>query len=114
MTKQEMFDLAWKGLAAQGWQRAYVEGSCVYKQELPDGTIRRCAWGHVDHAVPADIQASVTTLNGRGIGLAAKLGYLDMRFAQELQNAHDGAATSAEMEAAFRDLAADHRLVVPE
>jgi hypothetical protein len=45
MTKQEMFDKAWRGLSSQNWERCVNEyGKCVYS----DGTGKHCAWGWVD------------------------------------------------------------------
>jgi len=97
-SRQEMFNRAWRGLEAQGWQgsvvaKAYGGSRCVYNG--PDG--RRCAWGHVDPegtrdpGIDVDGNA-VMALHTNGIGLAALLTEADALFALRLQRAHDGSS----------------------
>lgn len=91
MTNQEMFDKAWAGLRAQEWQLALGKsGGCVYLS--PEG--KRCAWGHVDPEGTAQAGcyngSGVGSLRRMGIGLAAHLSGPELKFAEELQNAHDG------------------------
>ena len=117
MTKQEMFDRAWNGLAGQGWAKAYsyTDEACVYRQVLSDGSVRRCAWGHVDpEGTSGGFITSVRTLHERGIGLAGQLGFDEVLFAQELQNTHDEANGPDGMKQAFIEFAEDHGLKVPE
>lgn len=106
MTKQEMFNLAWKGLAGQGWRAARAHGSCAYylgreDTDLPEGLLEmRCAWGWVDPtgttvtnqygAVKERYCGTVKDLNAGSIGLAAELERDDLEFARLLQLAHDG------------------------
>lgn len=90
LTKQEMFDRAWKGLKAQGWAKAYdVErGVCTYLTE--DG--KRCAWGHVDPDGTKEQVGTVADLNLNRVGLAAYLYPEDVApngFACQLQRCHD-------------------------
>jgi hypothetical protein len=102
MTKQEMFDRAWKGLESQGWATSYGVLSngvpaCRYATRDENGVVQaRCAWGWVD-PVNTDRAAefayeglSVTDLARKEFGLAAKLGIDALEFAQELQEVHDG------------------------
>jgi len=120
LTKQEMFELAWNGLRAQGWKLSLdSDGSCRYKS--PDGY--RCAWGHVDPEGTDHPEAEgkgVLGLAGDNIGIAAKLNPFDLSFASRLQAAHDdagprsGLAARPDMEANLRALAAEHGLEVPE
>lgn len=126
LTIQEMFDRAWNGLKAQGFQRAYLLGAgCSYF----DDSGRRCAWGHVDpEGTRFAMNASVNTLKLRGIGLAVQLEGLDpkgdgcfdalagspLAFASDLQNAHDQAEEPMLMERNLRGLAERYRLTVPE
>lgn len=86
MTIQEMFDKAVRGLAGQGWRRSADEcGECVYHS--PNGD--RCAWGHVDPRGTEGRTGHVTTLAGKGVGLAAQLSIKELYFAEALQHAHD-------------------------
>lgn len=113
MTRQEMFNRAWKGLKAQGWQQAIEGPTCVYL--TPDG--RRCAWGHVDPEGTAYGRGSpVSSLARNGIGLAAHLSPGDLSFAIQLQQTHDGAAPgdSRSLERAMRDLARLFDLSIPD
>lgn len=110
MTRQEMFDRAFRGLASQGWRRAVNEhGACQYLTE--DG--RRCAWGWVDPDDTTNATGTVLTLRAAGCGLAAHLLPDDLRFARALQIAHDQAPDD-ELEASMRKFAEDWALTCPE
>lgn len=103
---QEMFNRAWNGLRSQGFQVCKnSSGDCVYQNT--DGL--RCAWGYVD-----------TTLTVEGLcvdslrkGVAARLNPEKMRFACDLQNAHDYANSRLEVQANMVKLAYDYELEIP-
>lgn len=110
MTIQEMFDRAYLGLKAQGFERAInSDGGCFY--QTLDG--KRCAWGHVDHSVPANTPANMYGLRYFGVGLAAQLEHPEFMFAVSLQGTHDTSNTPKEVEEALLVLAKTYRLVVP-
>lgn len=112
ITRQEMFNRAWNGLKAQGWQRSYDGDRCVYVH--PSGL--RCAWGHVD-------QSLTDKFNGEGDvyylssssheSLASELNGADLDFAAQLQFAHDH-ADERPMEGAMRSLAFEYGLTIPD
>lgn len=115
MTKQEMFDRAWRGLKAQGFERSVTPGTydCLYLG--PGG--KRCAWGHVDPEGTSCKEAegkSVEGLHTRGIGLAATLDAHELRFAQRLQEIHDVAHGTMDLEANLRTLAHKYSLTIPD
>ena len=111
MTKQEMFNLAVRGLRSQGWVRAFdtVRGGCVY--ETSEGL--RCAWGWVDRELTSAVCGTVGRLYDDGVGLAAKLDAERLAFAAELQRIHDYEELLPSMEARFRELGERHNLEWP-
>lgn len=110
ITRQEIFDLAWKGLKAQGFEKSYDPSfGCLYRG--PEG--RRCAIGHV---IPDDRYA--TTLEGKSpltieVSSAANLSENDTSFADDLQMCHDKADTPNGMRKRLTDFAAKHHLTIP-
>lgn len=98
MTRQEMFSKAVRGLAKQGWVRAYDNSICVYAKTLPTGEVQRCAWGYVDPENTSCLKegtvGGVDSLKAQGIGIAGNLSPEDLAFAQRLQAAHDMAKDS--------------------
>lgn len=114
-TRQEMFNRAWKGLKAQGFERALTDDDrCVYL--TADG--KRCAWGHVDPegTTREDVPngASVYKLNHKGLGLAACLFNGDLEWADRLQRVHDAGNTPEAMRASLVEFADRHGLTIPE
>lgn len=120
LTNQEMFDRAVKGLRAQGWEPARLQGEgCKYSLPTDDGGELRCAWGHVDPSLGPDIGGTVMTLRRLKIGLAAELDDDGETFAWTLQVAHDGVAAhmlapKVHMEKKFRELGVNAGLTWPE
>lgn len=109
LTKQEMFDRAYRGLASQGWKRAVGPRGCSYLTD--DGL--RCAWGWVDTSLGSDAVGAVDSLSIRGRGLAAELDDDAITFAADLQSAHDG-TSDGHLKASFHSFAARHSLSIPE
>lgn len=112
MTKQEMFDLAVRGLRSQDWTRAYsvIKGRCVYETENGE----RCAFGWIDRSLTAFDQGNVYRLNDLNIGLAANMGLDELSFAYFLQRAHDDNPKNEDMELAFQKIAKDFDLIWPK
>jgi len=110
MTIQEMFSKAVVGLRGQGFERALrADGGCAYL--TVDG--RRCAWGHVDTDLDLHADGSVKTLRNIGEGLAGELDDEGIRFALDLQNAHDSAHNPEMMEGNLREVAIQYGLEWP-
>ncbi len=103
MKKQEMFDLAVRGLRSQGFNRCLVNGDPVYA----DGTGRCCAWGWVDPQTAASPEYSKYYVNGLmadGVGVAAGLDLGAISFARQLQWCHDDSPTPSTMERRLKQL----------
>ena len=128
MTKQEMFDRAWRGLKVQGFARA-VRMTTVEERTLPNGRLEpeaeiccyldsngnRCAWGHVDPEGTATNPAmTVTDLRVHRIGIAASLTDDGVEFARELQRAHDAPYSAIGVERDMRQVAEKHGLTIPD
>lgn len=114
LTKQEMFDRAWRGLKAQGWVRAYDKETSRCEYLTSDGL--RCAWGHVDPdgtAKPVAKGRSVFGLKEDDVGLAADLSWNLVDFGHRLQMAHDNAPDDG-LEARLREFAAAQGLTIPK
>lgn len=116
LTKQEMFNKAYLGLASQGFERCgeYRAGDssglrrfvCEYSNR--EGT-RHCAWGWVDTSIPYGTLGRVTHL----AGIALTLSNADLTFATRLQLQHDVAASPNDMKNRLHTLASDYGLTVP-
>jgi len=114
MTKQEMFDKACEGLAAQGWQksRALNGAACLYRG--PYGL--KCAVGHI---IPDEIYdpkwdayiGSIQEVCEASSDVAALIGS-EIEFAREMQRAHD-TADEGSMRGRFILLAEKHGLALP-
>jgi len=111
LTKQEMFDRAYRGLSKQKWKQSKRGDSCVYNG--PNGT--HCAYGWIDRKIPAKFNSdcSINTLYQEKIGVAATLDSEMILFACELQAAHDDGEGPREMRAGFVSLAKEHHLKLP-
>ena len=105
MSKQEMFNRAYRGLASQGWVRSIDSSGCVYKNERG----HRCAWGWVDLSLDANDIGPVADLNA---GIAADLGFNELVFATQLQNLHDS-SEDWKLEADFVSFADRNNLTIP-
>lgn len=108
-TRQEIFDLAWNGLKAQGFKRSKVVGGprCLYRSQ--NGL--KCAIGH---CIPDEIYSPLMEEEGLDkvmeiIGVPDNL----FPFAEDLQHAHDGAESPAGMEGNLRRFAERHSLTIP-
>lgn len=119
---QAVFDKAWRGLQAQGFEQSMRPGSediedfCAYRGE--DG--RRCAIGH---AIPDDrydpevegLPASACVNRGMLPDVfAAPIGSEAYHFLNSLQMAHDTSPNSPLMERKLRSVADAYRLTIPE
>lgn len=111
-SRQEMFDRAFRGLRAQGFERCAANHyGCLY-EDLNTG--RRCAWGHVDASLTGADSGSVWHLRREKIGLAARIPLNDVDFAMALQRAHDNAMGPGNMEELLRNVAERFGLTVPD
>ncbi len=108
-TRQEIFDLAWNGLKAQGFLRSMDDGQCAYRGKKR----RRCAIGHCipDHLYTRGLEGfaayEVDVLD------AALVSTADARWARGLQIVHDEEARSKGMERRLRRFAAEHDPTIP-
>lgn len=112
LTKQEMFDRAYRGLASQEWKQclnANADG-CIYKGS--DGM--RCAWGWVDRGIPEiHNENSLDHMRHAGVGVIYTLDADSYAFALNLQSAHDDYDSPNAMRNAFEDLASEYSLTIP-
>lgn len=109
LTRQEMFDRAVRGLASQGWKACESGSHCAYTNDQG----HHCAWGWVDTSLAEKQRGSVVDLRKTKVGLAAGLSDKDLKFAQELQVAHDTAIGEVDMREKFATLSRRHGLVWP-
>lgn len=112
-TRQEIFDIAYRGLASQGWkQSSNASGSCAYRGKnglkcaigwlIPDEKYKR----HMDRG-NSSIDHKPSVVNAAGINKS------DMSFAVALQMIHDE-VPSSELKASMEDFARDYGLTIPE
>lgn len=108
LTKQEMFNRAYRGLASQGFERCTSgEGKhgCLYV----DDNGRHCAWGWVDTSLTKEVSGYIGSIGG----IAATLGQKNKYFAARLQQAHDNAVTPEGVKNRLKQLAKEFDLKVP-
>jgi len=108
-TRQEIFDLAWNGLKAQGFRRSMNGSTCAYRTH--DG--RKCAIGYLIE--DGDYRHS---FEGRDayfgpVREAARIASADASFAADLQHCHDEAGGPESVEGNLRRFASTHDLTIP-
>lgn len=110
-TNQELFDLAYRGLKAQGFERSYDRG-CLYRD--PNG--RKCAIGHciADEDYSRDYEHNNVINLPRKVRKAAGITKKNEAFASKLQNCHDEAATPYDMQSMLNELAREYNLTIPD
>lgn len=116
-TRQEIFDIAYRGLASQGFLSSAdeAEDTCLYR----DGNGRKCAVGW---CIPDDAYRSVweevgvddENAIGAQIRRAAGIGDNNISFAKDLQWAHDKSTSPEGMKAGLAKVAAGYGLRIPE
>lgn len=106
-TEQEIFDLAFNGLRAQGFRKSKGEKGCLYRG--PDGL--KCAIGHC--IADSDYRKSFEARRDSAFEAAGVSGPL-FAFAVNLQFAHDLSINPSDMESRLREFANDYELTIPE
>lgn len=118
LTRQEMFNKAYRGLASQNWAKCEIrikagpDTWCIYTDE--NG--RHCAWGWVDPSLPVNRYAGMTVrdLRVQQIGVAADIDVRDLMFTENLQVAHDSASGPDDMRRKMELLAEQYYLDIPQ
>lgn len=111
MTRQEVFNIVVKHLAAQNWERSIGPGgTCAYRSK--DG--KKCPIGALllDDEVPKEGDI----VHGdwfRPIMERLGLGTSDLGFLDQLQCAHDHSAMGERMREKFKEVGAQYRLEWP-
>lgn len=109
-SRQKLFDLAYRGLHAQGWVKSESFGQCLYRG--PNGL--KCAIGHCmsDRAYNPDLENLSPSNNmvRDAVGISIK----NEAYACDLQNCHDSAETPEQMKNHFHMLAKVWDLQIPE
>lgn len=110
MTKQEVFNIVVKHLAAQNWEKSIIAGSCAYRG--PGG--KKCAIGALLLDSEAPMEGDTVfgqwfdpILERLDLGIGGR-GFLD-----RLQGAHDLALSADNMQVKMKDVARDFRLEWP-
>jgi len=116
-SRQEIFDIAYRGLAAQGFKQSVSAAAkgCAYRG---DGNLK-CAVGHL--IADADYNPGLEGLlaSGASICAAGRINPSDRYFAHHLQKAHDisipdGADAAETIKHRLEEFAKDFDLTVPQ
>lgn len=114
---QEIFDVAYKGLASQGFRQSRSSniGGCAYRGE--NGL--KCAVGHLIDDANYSEGLEGLAANDSSVLHAARLSNYHADLLEDIQDAHDGddflSSVKPEwMKARLSDVAAKHGLQVPE
>lgn len=113
-TRQEIFDIAYRGLASQGFEKS-VDGAGWYPLCRYRGyNGRRCAigWCIPDEKYNGDIEG--TAADGDQVRRAAGIRKRDIKFAKDLQGIHDDSRYPFELKKALAEFALERRLTIPE
>jgi hypothetical protein len=115
--RQEIFDTAYKGLAAQGFVRSQDSGgNCMYR----GGGGRKCAIGHLIPDEKYRHELEDLTPSSESVRTAAGLIKADEQFAYNLQVAHDSdyggdaSDTPADMKDRLAEFAEQYGLTIPQ
>jgi len=114
-TRQELYENAYRGLAAQNWAKAVTIDSdgavqCVYQGT--DG--KKCSIGH---NIPDDLYTkSIEGLDSHHPSVMDAAGYdvLMWHFADSLQLAHDEAISPEDMKLRFDNMVTRFGVTIPE
>lgn len=117
-SRQEIFNVAYKGLRKQKFGKSTDGNACVYLAE--DGN--KCAIGHCirsnkyspDFEETSFSDGQLTSIH-YDILDAAKISAADVEFVKDLQLAHDNSTDySSEMKRRLREVALNYGLTVPK
>ncbi len=109
---QEWFNIAYKGLASQGWKQCLINRDiCSYNNDKG----MHCAWGWVDKDT-WHLSSAIPTLlqNDMGTTLLKSASQYELEFAIYLQRAHDWSADPQTMRDRMTKLAHLYKLTVPD
>lgn len=116
LTKQEAFNLAYRGLKSQGFKSSTILGtiSCVYRH--PDGL--KCAVGHImtdeEYRPNFDEHSGVTAATvARLLNWQIVDEPFQVDFLTRLQEVHDEAANPSDMVLRLEDFADSYNLEIP-
>lgn len=130
-TRQQVFNEAYLGLAAQGWRRAYRSGRCKYRVFGAEGEVLKCAIGQCipDDKYDPNMETSgiigqifwkeggnpyiIQSERQNRLRLVARINKRDLVFARKMQEAHDGASNKS-LKARMDKIAVDWKLTIPE
>lgn len=118
MNKQLIFDTAYKGLAAQGFQRSVAPGEFFGGCRYRGGEGRKCAVGHL---IPDDryyYGIEGKSVNDREVLRLIEPSFgvslFDHCFLTSLQRAHDEGTMPELMQEALKSFAREYKLTIPE
>lgn len=112
LSRQEIFDKAYRGLEAQGFEKSFGEyGRCAYRGSEE----RRCAAGFI---IPDDrYDPSMEGLGADNVveifHLRDIVAYSEDIFIWSLQLCHDRTSTPEEMQNCLREFAREYALTIP-
>ena len=111
-TRQEIFNVAYRGLASQGFRKSIGPGDagCAYRGRNAD----RCAIGWCIPDAEYDVGFEGLSADDRGIMFAASISPDDADFACTLQDKHDYATTPEKLKHQLETFAKECGLTIPE
>lgn len=109
-TRQEIFDIAYRGLAAQGFKQSLDRESCAYRGT--DGC--KCAIGFLIDDLDYSPTIEGVSAANPGVLRNARIAYEYADFARDLQRCHDFNHIAEDMRKALHGFAARHGLTVPQ
>jgi hypothetical protein len=107
-TRQEIFDIAYTGLAKQGWKKSSANGICAYRGRRK----LKCAIGHcIDDD---DYKLSFEGEMRCDVSEAARISGYDSGWARVLQLRHENSLNAKDMKRRFDDFASECNLTIPQ
>lgn len=113
-TRQEIFNVAYRGLASQGFRQSLGEYGCAYRGDNDS----RCAigWCIPDANYKEKFDRSnfgLTVLHG-DVQAAANISWTEEQFGRALQHVHDDHDEPKDLKAALEEFARKRELTIPE
>lgn len=113
LTRQEMFDISYRGLASQGWENSInSSGSCSYRGI--NGLKCAIGWLIPDDKYKSHMDRGKTSIGRKpSVMKAARISKDDLYFATQLQMIHDGYG-GIKLKKSMDEFAEVHNLTIPE
>lgn len=108
LTFQQIFDLAYMGLASQGWKKATEDGKTQCLHTTTNGM--HCAIGWI---APDCFDSNFPARNDKAVFEIAGANPNRLNIIDDLQKAHDHSSSARDMKRKMHEVAEKYKLLIP-